>query len=78
MCRAASPPTNQIVAFATINQRAADNAFALSPMDSRGKRENDGDIKSPSSQMALRAISIRRPAAVDSRRNLPSRRRGRE
>ena len=48
MCRAALPPTNQIVAFATINQRAADNAFALSPMDSRGKRENDGDIKSPS------------------------------
>ena len=31
-------------------------------LDSR-LRENDGDIKSPSSQMALCAISIRRPAA---------------
>ena len=48
-------------------QKCGDNRFrdyvaAIAAMDSRS-RENDGDIKSPSSQMALCAISIRRPAA---------------
>ena len=44
------------------DNRLRDYVAAIAAMDSRS-RENDGDIKSPSSQMALCAISIRRPAA---------------
>ena len=55
-----------IIAYAPAYARAGLYVAAIAAMDSRS-RENDGDIKSPSNQMALCAISICRPAAVDSR-----------